>query len=272
MERTLHWLLSATLQAEHKGNNFVAPRDLPWMNSLYVVPEIVGERSLAITKAGKRRLQETDDDFPSALPVHPTPAGRTPTLAPRYTHAPTTRLDEPESPATPMTRPTTLVAGVNAWRQRIPSRNKTHSKKRREPSEDTTFDLSTLPADSAQPCRQRQRHPIHPFTPSRRTVKSENSAGRLRLHPLLQSPAREGSARSEHSGDTALDQTDAISMEVVVADVQQPHDITPLSGLGGQDIAEPMEVAASWHWINLAISATFIGPEKGHTIVQQTIA
>ncbi|KAH7340570.1 hypothetical protein B0J17DRAFT_324888 [Rhizoctonia solani] len=38
-ERTLHWVLSATLQAEHKGNNFIAPRDLPWMNSLYVVPE-----------------------------------------------------------------------------------------------------------------------------------------------------------------------------------------------------------------------------------------
>ncbi|KEP54878.1 hypothetical protein V565_011720 [Rhizoctonia solani 123E] len=244
MERTLHWILSATLQAEHKGNNFIAPRDLPWMNSLYVVPEIVGERSLAITKAGKRRLQETDGDFPSSLPAHPTPtpaSGRKSTLAPRYNHASTTRLDIPENPATLMTRPTTLAAGVDAWRQRIPSRTKTQSKKRREPSEDTAPEPSIPPGDSAQHAlsfRQKQRHP---FTPSRRTARSENSPGRLRLPPLLQSPAREGSVRSERSGDTALDQTDAISMEVVVADVQQPHDITPLSGSGGQEVLESME-------------------------------
>ncbi|CAE6349468.1 unnamed protein product [Rhizoctonia solani] len=243
MERTLHWVLSATLQAEHKGNNFVAPRDLPWMNSLYVVPEIVGERSLAITKAGKRRLQETDDHLPSASPAHSTPpTGRNPTLAPRYSHASATRLDEPQNPT--MTRPSTLVAGVNAWRQRIPSRTKTHNKKRREPSEDTSGDPSPPPTEPVQhplSFRQRQRHPNRPFTPSRRTARSENSPGRLRLPPLLQSPAREGSVGSEHSGDTALDQTDAISMEVVVADVQQPHDITLLSGSGGQDVLEPIQ-------------------------------
>ncbi|CAE7059641.1 unnamed protein product [Rhizoctonia solani] len=239
MERTLHWVLSATLQAEHRGNNFIAPTGLPWMNSLYVVPEIVGERSLAITKPGKRRLQETDDDLPSTLPTHPSPpSGRKSTLAPRYTHASATPLDEPDDPATLMTRPPTLVAGVNAWRQRIPLRNKTNSKKRREPSEDTSREPSTLSAQHASSFRQRQRHPI---TPSRRTAKSEGSPGRLRLPPLLQSPGREGSVGSEHSGDTALDQTDAISMEVVVADVQQPHDITPLSGSGDQDVSEPME-------------------------------
>ncbi|KAG8691886.1 hypothetical protein FRC11_006467 [Ceratobasidium sp. 423] len=246
MERTLHWVLSATLQAEHKGNNYIAPRDLPWMNSLYVVPEIVGERSLAITKPGKRRLQEMDDDLPSVSPPQagPPQAGRKSTLAPRYSHAPTTRPDEPENPATLTTRPPTLVAGVNAWRQRIPLRNKSHNKKRREPSEDPSPGPATLPTDSTQhalPFRQRQRHPARPFTPSRRTARSENSPGRLRLPPLLQSPAREGSVRSEHSGDTALDQTDAISMEVVAADIQQPHDITPLSGSGGQVVPEPME-------------------------------
>ncbi|CAE6509411.1 unnamed protein product [Rhizoctonia solani] len=244
-ERTLHWVLSATLQAEHKGNNFIAPRDLPWMNSLYVVPEIVGERSLAIAKPGKRRLHETDDDLPSPLPAHPSPhpTGRKSTLAPRYTHAPAARSDEPEDPTTLMNRPPALIAGVNAWRQRIPLRNKNYSKKRREPSEDTAGDPTTFPDSNQNPLlfRQRQPHPVHPFTPSRRTARSENSAGRLRLPPLLQSPAREGSVGSDHSGDTALDQTDAISMEGAAADVQQPHDITPLSGSGARDVPEPME-------------------------------
>ncbi|CEL52117.1 hypothetical protein RSOLAG1IB_00654 [Rhizoctonia solani AG-1 IB] len=238
MERTLHWVLSATLQAEHKGNNYIAPRDLPWMNSLYVVSEIVGERSLAIAKSGKRRLQETDDSLPITSPVRSNhlSTGRKSTLAPRSIHTPAAPLDEPDHPTPLMTRPPTLVAGVNAWRQRIPSRNKTHNRKRREPSEDSTHDSATLSTDPMQQFRQRR-----PFTPSRRTLRSENSPGRLRLPPLLQSPAREGSVRSEHSGDTALDQTDAISMEVVVADVQQPHDITPPSGSGGQDALEPTE-------------------------------
>ncbi|KAF8610430.1 hypothetical protein BDV93DRAFT_15907 [Ceratobasidium sp. AG-I] len=40
MERTLHWVLSATLQAEHQSNGYVTPEELPWMSSLYVVPEV----------------------------------------------------------------------------------------------------------------------------------------------------------------------------------------------------------------------------------------
>jgi hypothetical protein len=40
MERTLHWVLSATLQSEHQNNGYVAPEELPWMSSLYVVPEV----------------------------------------------------------------------------------------------------------------------------------------------------------------------------------------------------------------------------------------
>ncbi|QRW27096.1 hypothetical protein RhiXN_01691 [Rhizoctonia solani] len=237
MERTLHWVLSATLQAEHKGNSYIAPRDLPWMNSLYVVSEIVGERSLAIAKSGKRRLQETDD-LPIASPIrssHPS-SDRKSTLALRSIHAPTAPPGEPENSTPLLTRPPALVAGVNAWRQRIPLRNKVHNKKRREPSEDSTHDSPTLSTHVMQQFRQRR-----PFTPSRRTLRSENSPGRLRLPPLLQSPAREGSVGSDHSGDTALDQTDVISMEAVVADVQQPHDITLLSGSGGHTAPELVE-------------------------------
>ncbi|ELU44029.1 hypothetical protein AG1IA_01945 [Rhizoctonia solani AG-1 IA] len=237
MERTLHWVLSATLQAEHKGNSYIAPRDLPWMNSLYVVSEIVGERSLAIAKSGKRRLQETDD-LPITSPIrssHPS-SDRKSTLALRSIHAPTAPPGEPENSTPLLTRPPALVAGVNAWRQRIPLRNKVHNKKRREPSEDSTHDSPTLSTHVMQQFRQRR-----PFTPSRRTLRSENSPGRLRLPPLLQSPAREGSVGSDHSGDTALDQTDVISMEAVVADVQQPHDITLLSGSGGHTAPELVE-------------------------------
>ncbi|KAF8710213.1 hypothetical protein RHS03_02306, partial [Rhizoctonia solani] len=237
MERTLHWVLSATLQAEHKGNSYIAPRDLPWMNSLYVVSEIVGERSLAIAKSGKRRLQETDD-LPITSPIrssHPS-SDRKSTLALRSIHAPTAPPGEPENSTPLLTRPPALVAGVNAWRQRIPLRNKVHNKKRREPSEDSTHDSPTLSTHVMQQFRQRR-----PFTPSRRTLRSENSPGRLRLPPLLQSPAREGSVGSDHSGDTALDQTDVISMEAVVADVQQPHDITLLSGSGGHSAPELVE-------------------------------
>ncbi|KAG8681138.1 hypothetical protein FRC09_017737, partial [Ceratobasidium sp. 395] len=39
MERTLHWILSATLQLEHQNNGYIASAELPWMASLYVIPE-----------------------------------------------------------------------------------------------------------------------------------------------------------------------------------------------------------------------------------------
>lgn len=244
MERTLHWVLSATLQSEHKSNGYIAPRDLPWMNSLYVAPEIVGERSLAIAKSGKRRLTETEDDLPASSFVNPSPSstGRLKaSLAPRPIYTPDIRPSErfhaPEVPLPPTSRPPTLVAGVNAWRQRIPARNKSRHKARRGAA---TPDGGAYPLDSI-PAASPFRHPARAVTPSQRTAISANSPERLRLHPLLQSPARARSARSEHSGDTALDQTDGLSMEVVVADTQPPHDITPLSGPGGHDLMEQGE-------------------------------
>ncbi|KAG9103020.1 hypothetical protein FRC06_000468 [Ceratobasidium sp. 370] len=225
MERTLHWVLSATLQVEHQNNGYIAPEELPWMSSLYVVPEIVGEVSWAISKPAKRRLPEEDIPMPIPAPAPPLRRSlgrlKTSLVVPRP--APSAHPHEstchPEVPLPPI--PTTLVAGVNAWRQRIPPRNKTRKMRSSDEKVHEALSFPPPPIPHASPFPQTGRL----FTPPHRPATPEDSPGRLRLPPLLQSPARLGSTRSEHSGDTALDETDGLSMEVVAADVQPPQNI-----------------------------------------------
>ncbi|KAG8721923.1 hypothetical protein FRC08_008899 [Ceratobasidium sp. 394] len=227
MERTLHWVLSATLQIEHQNNGYIAPEELPWMSSLYVIPEIVGEVSWAISKSKptKRRLPEEDIPIPVSTPAPPPRRSfgrlKTSSAAPRsapsvHPHESTRHSEIPTPPVPP-----TLVAGVNAWRQRIPQRNKTRKMRSSDEKVHEALSFPPPPIPHASPFPQSS----HPFTPPRRAATPEDSPGRLRLPPLLQSPARLGSTRSEHSGDTALDETDGLSMEVVAADVQPPQNI-----------------------------------------------
>lgn len=133
----------------------------------------------------------------------------------------------PEIPIPPIVRPITLVAGVDAWRQRIPPRNKTRKTRSKNDQTRETVPLLPGPPPHASPFG----YSGHPFTPPQHIPGMNDSPGRLRLPPLLQSPARPGSVRSERSGDTALDHTDALSMEVVAADIQPPRDIMELSRL-----------------------------------------
>ncbi|QRV86458.1 hypothetical protein RhiJN_14476 [Ceratobasidium sp. AG-Ba] len=222
MERTLHWVLSATLQLEHQNNGYVAPEELPWMNSLYVIPEIVGEVSWAIAKPLKRRLSD-EEEIPIPLPPAPRRSlmrSKTPLVAP--SPAPSIRSHEsnflPDVPPAPI--PPTLFAGVNAWRQRIPARSKTRKMRSQDEKTHEASPFLPPPIPHASPFHESGR----PYTPPHRVATPEDSPGRLRLPPLLQSPARQRSTRSEHSGDTALDETDGLSMEVVAADVQPPQD------------------------------------------------
>lgn len=205
---------------------------------------------MAIAKPGKRRLQDTDEDPPVSSMVNPSLPSidrLKASLAPRPIRTPATRPGEPfripDIPMPSVARPPTLVAGVNEWRQRIPPRNKNRDKTRRGHTgapDASAFSLGATPHGSMF----RHRHLGRPFTPSRHTAISENSPGRLRLPPMLQSPARAGSVRSERSGDTALDETDGLSMEVVVADTP-PQNITPASRSGGRGVPELMETAQS---------------------------
>ncbi|KAG9127048.1 hypothetical protein FRC07_000884 [Ceratobasidium sp. 392] len=247
MERTLHWVLSATLQVEHQNNGYIAPEELPWMASLYVIPEIIGEVSWAVSKPAKRQLPD-DEDIPVVASTPPPPrrsSGRLKTSLAAPRPASSVRRHEsvylPEIPIPPV--PSTLLAGVDAWRQRIPPRNKTRKMRSRDEKVHEALSFQPPPIPHASPFPQSSR----PLTPPHRPATPEDSPGRLRLPPLLQSPARLGSTRSEHSGDTALDETDGLSMEVVAADVQPPQDIAhpPHYMKGDPGRSRPVDIAQS---------------------------